>query len=255
MIYVIPIYYTDMLEKLAKNFPFIVTPIHTVITLFLYLQCSVIIGISLFPSIFLIYRYWEMSLDWQLALRLLGLSILLAAGFFLYAILVIFVVACVAFVFRLKIQEGRYYIYSGQAIKWANYNSLILIVRYTCINFLRATPFIVFFHRLMGAKMGRHVQINTAVIADSCFLDIGENTIIGGDVTLVAHVAEHDSLVVKKVKIGKNVTLGIMSIVMPGVEIGDHVMIAANAVIPKDTKIPSNTVWGGIPARQLSKSS
>ncbi len=107
---------------------------------------------------------------------------------------------------------------------------------------------------MMGAKMGRHVQINTAIIGDSCFLEIGDNTVIGGDVTLVAHVAEHDTLVVKKVKIGKNVTLGIMTIIMPGVEIGDNVMIAANSVLPKDTKVPSNTVWGGVPARQLSVS-
>lgn len=241
-----------VLEKLAKRFPWIVTPIHYVITLFLYLQCSLVIGISIFPSVYILYQYWTLSFDWNVAGRLLGLSILLPAGFFLYAILVIFVVAFIAFIFRLKIKEGRYYIYSTQAIKWANYNSLILIVRYTCINFLRVTPFIVLFHRLMGAKMGRGVQINTAVVADSCFLDIGKNVIIGGDVTLVAHVAEHDTLVVKPVKIGNNVTLGIMVIVMPGVEIGDNVMIAANAVIPKDTKIPSNTVWGGIPAKQLA---
>lgn len=241
-----------VLEKLAKKFPFVVTPIHYFITLLLYIQCSLIIGISIFPSVFFIYQYWEKSAQWSLSWRLLGLSILLPAGFFVYAILVIFVVAFIAFIFRLKIKEGRHYIYSSEAIKWANYNSLILIVRYTCINFLRATPFIVLFHRLMGAKMGRGVQINTAVIADSCFLNVGEKTIIGGDVTLVAHVAEHDTLVVKKVKIGSNVTLGIMSIVMPGVEIGDNVMIAANAVIPKDTKIPANTIWGGIPAKQIS---
>ena len=160
--------------------------------------------------------------------------------------------AAVCFIFQLKIKEGRHYVYSAEAMKWANYNSLILIVRYTCINFLRVTPFITLFHRLMGAKIGKNVQINTAVIGDSCFLEIGDHTVVGGDVTLVAHVAEHDTLVVKKVKIGKKVTLGIMSIIMPGVEIGDNVMIAANSVLIKDTKVPSNTVWGGIPARQIS---
>lgn len=239
------------LEKIARKFPFLITPLHYCVTLLLYVQCSLIIGTAAFPSIYLIYTYWSLSESWVLPFRLLALSILLAAGFFLYAICVIFVVAAVCFIFRLKIKEGRYYVYSTEAIKWANYNSLILIVRYTCINFLRVTPFITLFHRLMGAKIGRHVQINTAIIGDSCFLEIGDHTVVGGDVTLVAHVAEHDTLVVKKVKIGKNVTLGIMSIIMPGVEIGDNVMIAANSVLLKDTKIPSHTVWGGVPAHQI----
>ena len=242
------------LEKISRKFPFLITPLHYLVTLLLYLQCSLIIGIAAFPSIYVIYMYWASSGSWALPLRLLALSILLAAGFFLYAICVIFVVVVVCFIFRLKIKEGRYYVYSTEAIKWANYNSLILIVRYTCINFLRVTPFIALFHWMMGAKIGKNVQINTAVIGDSCFLEIGDNTVVGGDVTLVAHVAEHDTLVVKKVKIGKNVTLGIMSIIMPGVEIGDKVMIVANSVLIKDTQVPSNTVWGGIPARQLSVS-
>jgi len=242
------------LEKISRKFPFLITPLHYLVTLLLYLQCSLIIGIAAFPSIYVIYVYWASSESWAPTLRLLVFSILLSAGFFLYAICVIFVVAVVCFIFRLKIKEGRYYVYSTEAIKWANYNSLILIVRYTCINFLRVTPFIALFHWMMGAKIGKNVQINTAVIGDSCFLEIGDNTVVGGDVTLVAHVAEHDTLVIKKVKIGKNVTLGIMTIIMPGVEIGDNVMIAANSVLIKDTKVPSNTVWGGIPACQLSVS-
>ncbi|MBI2645602.1 MAG: hypothetical protein HYW85_00950 [Deltaproteobacteria bacterium] len=240
------------LEKISRKFPFLVVPLHYFVTILLYVQCSLIIGTAVFPSIYFIYLYWASSEGWGIPLRLLGFSILLAAGYFLYAICVIFVVAAVCFIFRLKIKEGRHYVYSAEAMKWANYNSLILIVRYTCINFLRVTPFITLFHRLMGAKIGKNVQINTAVIGDSCFLEIGDHTVVGGDVTLVAHVAEHDTLVVKKVKIGKKVTLGIMSIIMPGVEIGDNVMIAANSVLIKDTKVPSNTVWGGIPARQLS---
>ena len=43
-----------------------------------------------------------------------------------------------------------------------------------------------------------------------------------------------------------------MTIIMPGVEIGDNVMIAANSVLIKDTKVPSNTVWAGIPAKQIA---
>ena len=240
------------MERFFRKFPALITPVQVLMTLSLYAQCSLMIGTAAFPSVYLIYHYWQESQTWGFGLRLFVLSLIGAGGYFLYAIALIFVVASGCFVFRLKIKEGRYYLYSSPAIKWAVYNSLILIVRYTCMNFLRATPFLNLFYRMMGAKIGKNVQINTCIIGDCALLEIGDHTIIGGDVTLVAHVGEHNELIVKKVRIGSNVTVGIMSIIMPGVEIGDRVMIAANSVISKNTKIPSDSVWGGIPARQIT---
>ena len=51
----------------------------------------------------------------------------------------------------------------------------------------RVTPLLPLYHRLMGARIGRRVQINTAVIADQNLVEIGDDTVIGGDVTLVCH--------------------------------------------------------------------
>ena len=240
------------MERLLKRFPSLITPLQYLTIVLLYLQCSFLIGIAAFPSIYMIYFFWQNSEAWPLVLRLLVFSVVLAAGYFLYAIVIIFVIAGVCLLFRLKIKEGRYFVYSTGALRWANYNSLILIVRYTCMNFLRVTPFLPLFYQMMGAKMGRNVQINTTIIGDAALLEIGNNTVIGGDVTLVAHVAEGHELIIKKVKIGSHVTVGMMSIIMPGVTIGDNVMIAANTVIPKDTQIPANTRWAGIPAKQIS---
>lgn len=47
--------------------------------------------------------------------------------------------------------------------------------------------------------------------------------------------------------IGNNVKFGAHSCVLGGVEIGDNVVIAANAVVVKD--VPSNCVVAGVPAR------
>ncbi len=239
------------MDKLLKNYPFLMTPLQIFITLLLYLQCSIIIGISAFPSIYLVTSYWGYSESWQFIARIFCLSVIFGVGFFLYAMVIIFVVPLIVFLLHLRIQEGEYPLFSAGALKWANYNSFILIVRFTCMNFLRVTPFLNFFHKMMGAKIGKNVQINTSVFADSNLIEIGDNSIIGGDATIIAHVAERNKLIVRRVKIGSNVTIGIMTIVMPGVKIGDGVVIAAGSVIPKDTKIPPNTIWGGVPARQI----
>lgn len=52
-----------------------------------------------------------------------------------------------------------------------------------------------------------------------------------------------------KVTIGDYVYLGNRVMVMPGVTIGDHVLVAAGSVVTKS--IPSNVVVGGNPARIL----
>jgi acetyltransferase-like isoleucine patch superfamily enzyme len=189
----------------------------------------------------------------------LGLYVELAAcclffaAYFAYALCSIFVVGAFRRLTFAGTPLGRFSYYSFKGYQWASYNALILLVRYTCINFMRVTPFINLFHRLMGMKLGARVQINTAVIGDSNLIEIGDDSVIGGDVTLVAHSAEHGDLVTERVKIGSRVTVGLMAVIMPGVEIGDGAMIAANAILPKGTKVGPREVWGGIPAQKLKE--
>ena len=49
--------------------------------------------------------------------------------------------------------------------------------------------------------------------------------------------------------VGDNVYIGSETLIMPGVTIGDNCIIAAGAVVTHD--VPSNTVWGGVPAKQI----
>jgi acetyltransferase-like isoleucine patch superfamily enzyme len=49
--------------------------------------------------------------------------------------------------------------------------------------------------------------------------------------------------------IGKNTFIGVGAIILPGVNIGDEVIIGAGAVVTKD--IPSNTIAVGNPARVI----
>ena len=51
------------------------------------------------------------------------------------------------------------------------------------------------------------------------------------------------------VTIGRNVWIGMRSIVLKGVTIGDGAIVAAGSVVTGD--IPSNTLAGGVPARVI----
>ncbi len=51
------------------------------------------------------------------------------------------------------------------------------------------------------------------------------------------------------INIGNNVFVGLNTIILPGVTIGDNVVIGACSVVTKD--IPSNTVAAGVPAKPI----
>ena len=50
--------------------------------------------------------------------------------------------------------------------------------------------------------------------------------------------------------VGNNVIIGLDSIIMPGVNIGDNVIIAAHSVVTKN--VADNTIVAGVPAREIS---
>ena len=98
-----------------------------------------------------------------------------------------------------------------------------------------------------------HVDINRAK-----YISIGDNCCLSA-VSLIAHdyswyvLGYSDNEIYPdgggKIKIGNNVFIGYRSIVLKNVTIGDNVIIGAGSVVTKS--IPSNTVWGGNPAKQL----
>lgn len=228
------------------------TPVQVVMTLGLFLELAVLYGVSAFPSVWAVRAAWEASAVLGDELRLLVGCVAVGGGFFLFALVLVLVVGLVRLLTFAGTPLGRFPFYSAAGIRWATYNALILAVRFSVMDFLRVTPFLVLFHRLMGMKLGARVQLNTKVIADSNLIEIGDDSIIGGDVTLVCHSAERGHIITGPVKIGRRVTVGLMVVIFPGCEIGDGAVIAAGAVLAKGTKIPPNTVWAGIPAKQIA---
>jgi acetyltransferase-like isoleucine patch superfamily enzyme len=229
------------------------TPLQTLMALGLYLEIAVLGGVAAAPGLWVFERVHGLAARFGEWPRILLTCVGGFLGYFVYVVCVIFVTGLFRAVTRSGTPLGTFSYYSGKGFQWASYNAIILLVRYTCINWMRVTPLIVLFHRLMGMKIGKRVQINTAVIGDSNLIEIGDDSVIGGDVTLIGHAAERGNLVTARVKIGSNVTVGLMAMVMPGVEIGDRAVIAANAFLPKGTVVPPGEIWGGIPAKKLGE--
>ncbi len=107
------------------------------------------------------------------------------------------------------------------------------------------TPFAALFYRLMGAKLGLNVQINSKFCADLSLLEIGDNVVIGGHATIIAHSFESRGLILRRVQIGRGAIIGLNAIVLPGADIGERAVVGAGVCVPKDTKIAPGTVYLG----------
>lgn len=105
-------------------------------------------------------------------------------------------------------------------------------------------------YKLLGARIGPDTVIGGTIL-DPPLVEIGSNTIVGEDVLVFCHAVEGRHLSHYPVRIGSNVTVGARSILMPGVTLGDHAMVAVGSVVLKGTAIGNGEVWGGVPAKRL----
>lgn len=114
------------------------------------------------------------------------------------------------------------------------------------------------FHAYWG---GKHVHFGDGVYAnfgltcvDDTHIYVGSHTLFGPNVVLATaghpmlpELRKHGIQYNMPIHIGENCWLGAGVIVVPGVTIGDNVVIGASSVVTKD--IPSNSVAMGTPCR------
>ncbi|MBN1943222.1 MAG: acyltransferase [Phycisphaerae bacterium] len=83
-------------------------------------------------------------------------------------------------------------------------------------------------------------------------VEIGEETIFAPGVKILStnhDEATHASTIEHPIKIGAHCWLGANAVILPGVELGNNVVVAAGAVVTKS--FPSNVVLAGVPAKIL----
>jgi acetyltransferase-like isoleucine patch superfamily enzyme len=113
----------------------------------------------------------------------------------------------------------------------------------------------------IGVRLGADCWlsgIDLATFGTEPFLvTLGDHVLVTSGVRFVTHdgsrwvakgtTAELD--VILPIVVGSNVYIGTRAIILPGVTIGDDVVVAAGAVVARD--VPSGTVVGGVPARPI----
>jgi len=113
----------------------------------------------------------------------------------------------------------------------------------------------------VGVNMGHNIHIYGSPFSmfgsEPWCVTLGNNVHITHEVSFVTHdggtLLFRDQIpdleITKPIKVGNNVYIGIKSIILPGIQIGDNCIIAAGSVVSKN--VPDNSVVGGVPARYI----
>lgn len=114
------------------------------------------------------------------------------------------------------------------------------------------------------------LEIDETAAVFTCFFNtnsgrikIGESTFAGSGVSLLAgsHDPELKGFLRRDseatggcdIVVGKGVWLASGSTLLGPCTIGDNAVIAAGAVVTPGTDVPANTIWGGVPAKQIGQ--
>jgi acetyltransferase-like isoleucine patch superfamily enzyme len=117
--------------------------------------------------------------------------------------------------------------------------------------------------RRMGMKVGEGCRFYSLHIASEAeLIEVGNNVIVSGEVMFVTHDGAIFTALDQmpdvnghygRIRIGDGCFLGMRSIIMPGVELGEGCIVAAGAVVMDS--FPAQSVIAGNPARYVSSQS
>lgn len=119
--------------------------------------------------------------------------------------------------------------------------------------------------RYLGVRIGEKCQIladpEFAFGTEPWLITIGDHV----DITAGVHFLNHEGGIwcargidpkyneydlFSPITVGNNVMIGIGAVIMPGVHIGNNVIIAGQCVVTKD--VPNDAVIAGVPGKQIS---
>lgn len=212
-----------------------------------------ILAISLFPGVIIFYSIFSSIEGLQMPLRIILICIFLSGIYMSHQIL--FPILC-GVLFRispLRFPEGEFPLHSWNGVKWAFCTALHRSARQHFPMYTLPSWYVNFYYRLMGAKISKGAHIASLNINDPQHVIIGSGSVIGGGTILNSHSAESGNLIVAKIVIGTDVTVGLKSILLPGVRIEDNAIVGARSVVTKYVTVPAKEKWVGVPASKLVK--
>ncbi|MBC7786329.1 MAG: amino acid adenylation domain-containing protein [Methylophilaceae bacterium] len=120
------------------------------------------------------------------------------------------------------------------------------------LNFMQGTLWLPFFLRLLGAKIGRRVFLDTTDFTEFDMVTIGDETELNHMSGPQTHLFEDRVMKIGSVVMGDYCCIGARSIILYDTLIGNDVYIDSLSLVMKGEQLAGNTRWTGSPIRPLA---
>lgn len=217
---------------------------------------SIVIGLAALPAV--AFYQWHLNLSFQpYPFRIFLLAAALLPAYALFAVLLMGLSAEAARLLGWRPPQRAELVISELPIElrnWARYAIMSHMVHVAAGVVFRSTPVWIWYMRRNGAKIGRHVWVNSLQVGDDCLLDFGDEVVIGAGVHLSGHTVERGLLRLAPIKLGAGTTVGIGAHVNIGVTTGPDTQIGSMSVVPKHMTLHGHTTYAGIPVEVVTSS-
>lgn len=117
------------------------------------------------------------------------------------------------------------------------------------LSFLRGTPWLPLFFRVLGVKTGKRVYMDTTDITEFDMVTIEDDVALNFDCGPQTHLFEDRVMKVGNVTISERSSVGVKSIILYDTMISKDVEIEPLSLVMKGEKLASETRWNGSPVR------
>ncbi|TDC88755.1 Pls/PosA family non-ribosomal peptide synthetase [Actinomadura sp. 7K507] len=115
---------------------------------------------------------------------------------------------------------------------------------------LSAAPWLAFYARALGARIGPDVDLHTAPPVTG-MLWLGRGAAIEPEADLSGHWLDGDVLHVGEIRVGADAVVGARAVLFPGARVGKKAQVAAGSAVTG--RIPAGQRWAGAPAVRRGK--
>ena len=116
---------------------------------------------------------------------------------------------------------------------------------------LTGTPFIGWYFRALGARVGRRVYMETTDLTEFDLVQVEDEAALNADCTIQTHLFEDRVMKMSRIRIGRRCGVGAGSLVLYDTQMEDGASLGDLSLLMKNEVLPARTQWEGIPARRV----
>ncbi|HEV2694118.1 MAG TPA: Pls/PosA family non-ribosomal peptide synthetase, partial [Verrucomicrobiae bacterium] len=121
------------------------------------------------------------------------------------------------------------------------------------LDILRGTPMLPWALRLLGAKIGKGVYLNTTDLTEFDCVRIGDEAELNAWCGPQTHLFEDRVMKIGLVEIGAQTTIGPRTTILYDTCVGDRVHLGPLTLVAKGERLPAGTRWEGSPAAPVDE--